>query len=377
MSKKHLKAHDGNENREETPFKGHNLSQDLLSWYFDHKREMPWRQSHDPYRIWLSEIMLQQTQVVTVRAYFNRFIDKYPDVFHLASANEEDVMKLWEGLGYYSRARNLMKCAKQVVENYDGVFPKEAKQLKQLAGIGPYTAGAISSIAFNQRVPAVDGNVMRVFSRVERIDADISQAKSRAVFEETVMAYMPEDARHFNQALMELGALVCTPKKPLCDQCPIKAHCKGLMQGDYLSYPVKLKKVKQKHVYVAMAIIHVGDCYCVMKQTDRNLLRDLWTFPFVESYELEARDSLDQELIASLKENFDIEVSPLRRLTEIKHVYTHLIWHVIPIIFEAEHFPVVDYPLVQLVDRQGLDTLALPTVVKKVLLGLEEEGLIG
>lgn len=353
------------------------FAEELLAWYFEHKRQMPWRETHEPYAIWLSEIMLQQTQVVTVIDYFNRFIEKYPDVFSLAQAHEEDVMKLWEGLGYYSRARNLMKCARQVVDLYEGVFPQDLKRLKQLAGIGPYTAGAIASIAFNQPVPAVDGNVMRVFSRVERIAADISNTKSKQVFETTVMEYMPEDARHFNQALMELGARICTPKSPTCHQCPVQKFCKGHEMGDYLKYPVKLKKVKQKHVYVAMAIVESEGQYCVVKQTDRNLLRDLWTFPFVESYEEKTVASLGNLLENALKENLAMDVQVKDVLSEIKHVYTHLIWHVIPMIFEAETFPEVEYPLTQYVDKEGLEALALPTVVKKVLLRLEEEDMIG
>ena len=194
----------------------------LLDWYHINHRKLPWRDQFDPYKIWLSEIMLQQTQVTTVIDYFNRFVKTYPTVQDLALADEDSVLKLWEGLGYYSRARRLIPCAKMVVELFDGEFPKDYKKIIKLPGVGSYTAGAVLSIAYNIKLPAVDGNVMRVYSRLFNMDADISDAKSKKIFEEKVFDTLPEDRRHYNQALMELGATICTPKSPKCMACPIQ-----------------------------------------------------------------------------------------------------------------------------------------------------------
>lgn len=348
------------------------LNQTLLEWYYSDHRQLPWRENHDPYRIWLSEIMLQQTQVITVIDYFNRFVARYPDVYALANADEADVMKLWEGLGYYSRARNLMKCARQVAFDHEGDFPQTPEALQKLAGIGPYTAGAIASIAFNKQVPAVDGNVMRVFSRVNTIGDDIGNPKNRKRFEEAVMDHMPQDARHFNQALMELGARICTPKAPSCDTCPINSFCQAFKAGNPTDYPVKLKKVKPKHLYVMMAVIKVNDTYCLMKQTERNLLRDLWHFPLME-FENDSEQSIEA-LEVFIEETFDYKVTYKETLGGVKHIYTHLVWHVTPIVFEASDISLVDYPMVTFATREEMEALALPTVMKKVLSQMSQSG---
>ena len=200
--------------------------EDLISWFEEEKRDLPWRQDQDPYKVWVSEIMLQQTRVDTVIPYFNRFIDQFPNIEALSMAEEEKVLKAWEGLGYYSRARNLHSAVKEVQEKYGGKVPDEPKKISSLKGVGPYTAGAILSIAYGVPEPAVDGNVMRVLSRILWIEDDIAKPATRKIFEEAVRKMISqENPSYFNQALMELGAMVCTPTSPSCLLCPVREHC--------------------------------------------------------------------------------------------------------------------------------------------------------
>lgn len=215
----------------------------LLAWYDQNARTLPWRGIHDPYRTWVSETMLQQTRVETVRGYYERFLSRFPDVAALAAADEADVLKLWEGLGYYSRARNLHQAARQVMRDFGGEMPREVAQLRQLKGIGAYTAGAIASIAFDARVPAVDGNVIRVASRVMGIRENVGIPSVRRELEEKVDSLVPA-ARpgDFNQALMDLGAAVCVPGTPNCDICPLRAHCDAYDAGDAEDLPVLPQK---------------------------------------------------------------------------------------------------------------------------------------
>jgi A/G-specific adenine glycosylase len=226
-----------NEQQAKTTF-----SRELLAWYRSGNRDLPWRRSRDPYFIWVSEIMLQQTRVDTVIPYFNRFVERFPTVRDLAEAPEEDVLKLWEGLGYYSRARNLQAAAREVTERYGGKIPDDKEAVSGLKGVGPYTAGAILSIAFNRPEPAVDGNVMRVLSRYFCIDEDIARPATRIRMEGLARELIPEGAAgDFNQALMELGALVCTPRSPHCLICPVMEHCAGRIAGREEELPVKSK----------------------------------------------------------------------------------------------------------------------------------------
>ncbi|KAE8558750.1 A/G-specific adenine glycosylase, partial [Paenibacillus polymyxa] len=215
------------------------FSFELLNWYTRNKRDLPWRRHRNPFYIWISEIMLQQTRVDTVIPYFNRFIARFPTIEALAEAPEEDVLKLWEGLGYYSRARNLQTAAKQVVELHGGQVPDDTQAVAALKGVGPYTTGAIMSIAFNRPEPAVDGNVMRVLSRYFLIEEDIMKGSTRSHMESLVRELIPEGrAADFNQALMELGALVCTPKSPHCLTCPVMEHCSGRLAAPQAPPPV-------------------------------------------------------------------------------------------------------------------------------------------
>ncbi|MGY3765882.1 A/G-specific adenine glycosylase [Vagococcus vulneris] len=256
----------------------------LLTWYDQEKRLLPWREDTNPYRVWVSEIMLQQTQVATVIPYFYRFMEWFPTIQELAEAPEEKLLKAWEGLGYYSRVRNMQKAAQMMVEDFGGQMPDTITDIMSLKGIGPYTGGAIASIAFNLAEPAIDGNVMRVYSRLFCIADDIAQAKSRKVFDQVVRETMSQvRPGDFNQALMDLGSNICNPTAPKCDECPLKDYCQAYTEQRQTAFPVKTKKVKAVPVYYIGLVVknQLGDYYMVQRPSD-GLLANLWTFPLVE-----------------------------------------------------------------------------------------------
>lgn len=262
------------------------FSIELLNWYERSKRDLPWRRSRNPYYIWVSEIMLQQTRVDTVIPYFQRFIERFPTIEALATAPEEDVLKCWEGLGYYSRARNLQTAAKQVMELHGGTVPDDTTAVAALKGVGPYTTGAIMSIAYNRPEPAVDGNVMRVLSRYFLIEEDIVKVGTRKLMEKLVVELIPEGrASDFNQALMELGALVCTPKSPSCLTCPVMAYCAGRIEGMEDQLPIKSKGKPPRHELRHVALVkgtgeNTGKVL-VRRRPDTGLLAKMWELPHV------------------------------------------------------------------------------------------------
>ena len=338
------------------------FQEQLLQWYHDNKRDLPWRLTSDPYQIWLSEIMLQQTQVKTVINYFIRFISKYPDVYALANAKEQEVLKMWEGLGYYSRARRLIPCARLVVDNFKGTFPQDYKLLLTLPGIGCYTAGAIASIAYNKKVPAVDGNVMRVYSRHFCIDADISVNTSKKIFEEKVKETLPEDCRHFNQALMELGALICSPQNPKCSECPIRTTCQAYKNDRVMSLPVKSKKIKKKNIKVAVCNIIYKDLWMIEKRPNEGLLAGLWGFPTYAYV-----DDMREAVTEGLKEDYDLQVLNFTVSSESKHVFTHLVWEMSLIRVEVHKQADVDLPENKWILKEELESYPLPTAFRKLL----------
>ncbi|MFT9426932.1 MAG: A/G-specific adenine glycosylase [Sporolactobacillus sp.] len=260
------------------------FDQDLLSWFRKEGRDLPWRRTHNPYYIWVSEVMLQQTQVDTVKPYYKQFITDFATPEDLANAPEQDVLKHWEGLGYYSRARNLQQGVREVVARYDGQVPDEKRKLLDLHGIGPYTAGALLSIAFGQPEAAIDGNVMRVMSRVFMIDADIAKAKSKKVFEDVVEGLICEtDPSAFNQAVMDLGAMICRPKNPNCPECPVRRHCKAYANSVQEQFPVKTRRIKQRTVYYLVLLIRdTSGRFFIERRPDTGLLAGLWQFPMID-----------------------------------------------------------------------------------------------
>ncbi|WP_372660491.1 A/G-specific adenine glycosylase [Cohnella sp.] len=311
------------------------FSTELLRWYQKERRDLPWRRSRDPYHIWVSEIMLQQTRVDTVIPYFNRFVDRFPTLEHLAIAPEEEVLKHWEGLGYYSRARNLQSAVREVVEQYGGQVPNQKKKVSSLKGIGPYTAGAILSIAYNQPEPAVDGNVMRVLSRYFCLEDDIARPSTRAGMEILAQGLIPEgEAADFNQALMELGAMVCTPKSPSCPSCPVMKLCLGRIEGREKELPVKTKAKPPKLVLRVAALVegtgvNAGKVL-VRQRPETGLLARMWELPHVE-----VQDKASWELTSSGGKSIEsalaeegIRIHANEHIGDAQHVFTHLVWNI-------------------------------------------------
>ncbi|SUK12733.1 A/G-specific adenine glycosylase [Staphylococcus agnetis] len=290
---------------------------DLIDWFKENQRQMPWRETTDPYKIWVSEVMLQQTQVDTVRDYYMRFIERFPTVKALAEAPENEVLKYWEGLGYYSRARNFHTAAKEVVLNYKGIVPIDPTIFKTLKGVGPYTQAAVMSIAFNHPLPTVDGNVFRVWSRLNNDDTDIALQSTRKRYEHELLPYVETESGTFNQAMMELGALICTPKSPLCIFCPVQTHCESYELGTVLELPVKKKKIKKKVLHYNVYLIENESGAYLIEQRNEKLLNNMWQFPMV----------LEDENTTSLKSKF----GPSLKINEtksgvIKHHFTHMTW---------------------------------------------------
>ncbi|MCG3086926.1 A/G-specific adenine glycosylase [Sporosarcina cyprini] len=294
----------------------------LVSWYYREKRDLPWRKTTDPYLIWVSEVMLQQTRVETVIPYYERFTAKFPTMQALANAKEEELLKMWEGLGYYSRARNLQQGVKEVVESYGGSVPTTRKEISSLRGVGPYTAGAILSIAFGIPEHAVDGNVMRVLSRILLIEEDIALPRTRKTFEQAVMDLIyREDPSAFNQALMELGATICIPR-PKCLLCPVREYCAAFEEGRQDELPVKTKKTKMKIVPLAVFAISDGNGKWFMQQRpEKGLLANMWEFPTVELLQ-------EENTALAIKDQYGLQLDEVSAIFDFNHVFSHLTWEV-------------------------------------------------
>ncbi len=301
------------------------LTPALMAWYQKHKRILPWRENHDPYRIWVSEIMLQQTRVDAVIPYYNRFMERFPTLQDLAEASEEEAVKLWEGLGYYSRIRNLQKGVRKVLAEYGGEVPSDYKELQKIPGIGEYVARAISSIAFGLKNPAVDGNVLRIISRITESDDDImKQSVRREVWEQLKELYPDEGAGDFTQALMELGAIVCLPNgAPRCDICPVSDLCKARESGSWEYLPVKTPKKERKMEERTLFLLHSGDKWAIQKRPDEGLLASLWEFPSVAG-------TLSQK---EVEEVYGKNVTPWGKA---KHIFSHVEWHMTGYFIETE-----------------------------------------
>ncbi|MBB6673278.1 A/G-specific adenine glycosylase [Cohnella nanjingensis] len=308
------------------------FSEGLLGWYKVAKRDLPWRRSRDPYHIWISEIMLQQTRVDTVIPYFNRFVERFPTVADLAAAPEEDVLKAWEGLGYYSRARNLQAAAREVTERYGGRVPDDKAAVSGLKGVGPYTSGAIMSIAFNRPEPAVDGNVMRVLSRYFCIDEDIARPATRIGMEGLARKLIPEgEAADFNQALMELGAMICTPKSPSCLVCPVMEHCQGRQAGREEELPIKTKAKPPKPQYrLAALTLDASGRVLVRQRPEQGLLARLWELPHAEIPDAEQWRSAEAApaLFEAAMAAEGLAIRAERHIADAEHIFTHLHWYV-------------------------------------------------
>ena len=328
----------------------------LLSWYRANKRALPWRENPTPYRVWVSEIMLQQTRVEAVKEYYARFMRELPTVEALAACEEEKLLKLWEGLGYYSRARNLQKAAKLLVSVYGGEFPSDIESLKSLPGVGSYTAGAIASIAFGKRVAAVDGNVFRVAARLEENPTPIDKPAYRKYLEERISAVYPEEGKacaEFTQSLFELGALVCKPQSPDCKNCPLNSLCRANQKGTQALFPVMPEKRGKRQERVGVFLIETPSGFCIRRR-EEGVLKGMNEFPSALLSEGETPEKILNEWGMSA-------------FTEVKrkkyvHIFTHIRWDIECVWVRAEDAPFDAYALDEIEE-----SISLPTAFKQCL----------
>jgi A/G-specific adenine glycosylase len=286
---------------------------------------MPWRETKDPYRIWLSEVMLQQTQVDTVIPYYNRFVDRFPDLETLSKADPDEVLKYWEGLGYYRRCHHFIEAVRDVAENYSGVVPDDPQSFGRLKGVGGYTTAAVMSIAYGKSLPVMDGNVIRVITRFYRISGDAGKTATQKKILEYMTSLIPGDSPgDFNQAVMELGATVCTPRNPKCLECPLNEKCEAFLNGDVLEYPYIEKKTKVPEYRVGLGIIRVnGDGngrFLIQKRPSEGHLAGLWELPGGRA---EPWETPEDALKRKCREEIGLDVSIGEKLAEVRHVYSH------------------------------------------------------
>ncbi|MFD1421440.1 A/G-specific adenine glycosylase [Lactiplantibacillus songbeiensis] len=344
----------------------------LLTWFDREGRDLPWRHDHEPYHIWVSEIMLQQTQVQTVIPYYERFMTWFPTVTALAQAPESQLLKAWEGLGYYSRVRNMQRCARQLLADYGGQWPRTATELTELIGIGPYTAGAIASIAFNEPVPAVDGNAFRVFSRLLEIDADIAKPQTRQLFEKVIARIIPKDRPgDFNQAIMDLGSSYMTARNPDSAHSPVKDFNQAYLDGKELDYPVKTKKPRPVPVdYVA--VLAQADRQWLMTQRPSNgMLANLWTVPLLKVADLDLTENylpadLELAIQTYFQQEYQLTVTSFDLgLKPVKHTFTHQKWTIQLFGAKVEQADLAYFPG-KLVSADRLAALPMPKVQEKI-----------
>lgn len=332
------------------------LPEALLPWYEDNKRDLPWRQDRQPYHVWVSEIMLQQTRVEAVKNYYARFLSALPTIEALAYADDELLHKLWEGLGYYSRVRNMKKAALQILQQHGGKFPLMYEDILALSGVGAYTAGAICSICFDQHTAAVDGNVLRVVSRLTENDTPIDSPAYKKEVQTALEAVYPKNAGAFTQALMELGATVCGPnRKPMCEQCPCCGFCAAYRHGTAEQLPVKKAKAKRKVQEKTVFILSCDGVYALEKRPDTGLLAGLWQFPNCDG-------RLDAQGALAAVEAVDLRPRDILRQVTRKHIFTHIEWDMNGIYMEVAE---KSGPYVWMTPEQIDTTAALPTAFRQ------------
>ncbi|WP_088008181.1 A/G-specific adenine glycosylase [Indiicoccus explosivorum] len=347
------------------------FQQDLIGWYKEEKRDLPWRRTADPYRIWVSEIMLQQTRVDTVIPFYERFLERFPTLESLAEAEEQELLKAWEGLGYYSRVRNLQAGVREVAEKYDGRVPDSRNEISRLKGVGPYTAGAVLSIAYGIPEHAVDGNVMRVLSRILLIKDDIAKPKTRKRFEEAVTRLISEeDPSSFNQGLMELGAIICTPSSPKCLLCPVRDHCAGFHEGVQNELPVKTKAKKNRIAPYAMMAIEQQGKFLLEKRPNGGLLGGMWQFPMFEREKSILPADAETEVMQRLGGIPD----QAERIISFKHVFSHITWEVEGFVMKGR---AIQAPAgMDWFSAQEMDRLPMANPVKKMIEAMKAKGVL-
>jgi len=348
----------------------------LFAWYEIEARDLPWRRTQDPYAIWISEIMLQQTRVEIVQAYFESFLDRFPSIETLAAASIDDVLKVWEGLGYYRRAQNLHKASRFLVDHYAGELPSTVAELRKLPGIGPYTAGAIASIAFGKDEPVLDGNIIRVVSRLFCIAGDVAKAGTKLELLEAVSTLVPEgQARPFNQALMDLGARICLPRSPRCAECPVSNFCNAHRTEQESIYPQRSKKASIPHIDVVAGAIWNGEPFArssrllIAQRKLDDTMGGLWELPGGKP---EAGETFEEALHRELREELAIEVEIIEPFIAIKHAYTH--FRVTLHVFHCQHakgepraIECADWTWAH---PTKLEAFAFPTADRKILAAL-------
>lgn len=341
----------------------HPISDTLIVWYKKNKRDLPWRNTKDPYKIWLSEIMLQQTQVVQGLSYYLKFTETFPSIKDLAKAPEDKVMHLWQGLGYYSRARNLHTTAKVVSNEYKGKFPSNYDEIKALKGVGDYTAAAIASIAFDLPHAVVDGNVYRVLSRLFNCNTPINSTQGKKEFQQLADELLNhKQAALHNSALMEFGALVCRPQNPACDKCVLSRYCEGYRKNTVTHLPVKDKKIKIRNRYFHYFIFNYKDCVYISKRTKKDIWQNLYEFFLIETPKEESEDKLlkhkEWKLLAQ-----DFKVLSITKLK--KHILSHQ--HLYGTIYEIKIDKPLNHPALQKVKRSDVKHYAFPQLINKYL----------
>lgn len=304
------------------PLPKRRLQNSLLRWFAINLRDLPWRKNRTPYRVWLAEVMLQQTRVDQAIGYYTRFLEHFPTIRALAAAPLRDVLKQWEGLGYYTRARHLHAAAKRIVAKHGGRFPRELSDIRALPGIGPYSAAAIGSLAFGHNAAALDGNIIRVLSRLTALEDDVTKLRARKKLQALANELLPKGrAGEFNEALMELGATVCTPRKPLCAVCPLKKFCRAFAEGDPEQYPRKTRKKKAPHKHVGAAVVvNKSGRILIAQRQETSMLGGLWEFPGGKQ---ESDETIEQCIARELKEEMGIDIAVGNHLITVRHAFSH------------------------------------------------------
>lgn len=337
----------------------------LLDWYGKNKRVLPWRLDHNPYHVWISEIMLQQTRIEAVISYYERFLNVLPTISSLAAVEDDQLLKLWEGLGYYNRAHHLKKAAQIIMKDYDGVFPTTYDEMITLPGIGEYTASAIASICFQERKATVDGNVLRVYTRFYQDSSNIDSLQTKRKVKEEIEKILPENSGDFNEALMELGEVICLPNGvPKCDLCPFKEGCLARKNGTYMKFPVKIKKKEKKIFNYTVFLFEYQGKFAITKRTGEGLLNHLWEFPNV-------RGKLTKKQVEEYFHEKKISYTKVSKFLDSVHVFTHQKWCMISYFVILEEIPEsCSYLFEDLMMIK--DHYAIPTAFQPFLTSLEE-----
>lgn len=345
----------------------------LMQWYKIHKRALPWRETCDPYKIWISEIMLQQTQVSTVIDYYYRFIERFPTVEALANASLDEIMKAWEGLGYYARARNLHKAAKEILQRFHGKMPETLEDLLSLPGMGKSTAGAVLSLGYGKPAPVLDGNVMRVFARLFRITENVQHASVIKSLWEIAEKLLPsKNVRAYNEALMELGAMICKPQNPRCNQCPVASFCQAFKYSVQNELPVKSPKRPLPHFHVTAGIIWKDNHILITQRPPKGLLGGLWEFPGGKQ---EKGETLSECLIREIREELDLEIEILRPLVSVKHAYTHfkITLHAFECKYKSGKLSLRECMNAKWIRPEEIENFAFPGADRKIIEKLQKE----